>query len=75
MISYLEEKIKATLKNRHEATCQQKELGKQTIKCDQKISSLKKEITEVSWTSQQSHSQNKQIEELNFKLKDDLEAC
>lgn len=63
------------MKNRHESTCEQKDLSKQTVKCDQKISSLKKEITEISWASQQSHSQNKQIEELNFKLKDDLEAC
>ena len=74
LIGYLEEKIKGAMKSRHELTCEQKEIIKKTSKCEQKIAVTKKEITEVSWNSQQSHTQNKQIEELNFKLKDDLEA-
>lgn len=74
LIAYLEEKIKAAMKNRHEATCEQKELIKQTAKCEQKITNIKKEITEVNWNSQQNHAQNTQIEELNSKLKEDLQA-
>lgn len=44
LITFLEEKIKNTMKNRHEATCEQKEVVKQITKCEQKVTSVKKQI-------------------------------
>lgn len=40
---------------------------------EQKINNLRKERNEIEWSCDQTTSQNNKIEELNEKLKNDLE--